>query len=132
MEVGCAVVAATSPLTSACIDVIAAGNAAVRDILRPGGGRSAIFDSHGREVSKGLPDDQEGIVYADVEPGARLLSGSVLDTTGHYLRPDVFQVEFFNKPNHSVITGTGRTAARQVRVQMYPREPGAELINGNA
>lgn len=127
LEVGCAVIAASSPMTPACIDAIALDNAAVKGMLAPGGAASTIFDSDGRQVSKSLPHDEEGIVYADLNLGNRVLSGSLLDTTGHYLRPDVFRVEFRNEPNPSVVTATGVTPSRQTRAEMYPAHASAPV-----
>lgn len=120
IEVGCAVIAASSPMTPKCIDAIAQDNAVARTMLVPGGGGSTIFGSDGRQISKSLPHDQEGIVYADVTVSHRFLSGGLLDTVGHYLRPDVFRVEFRNEPNHSIVTASGVKPARQTRSQMYP------------
>ncbi|GMK55023.1 hypothetical protein CspeluHIS016_0200790 [Cutaneotrichosporon spelunceum] len=114
MEVGCFVVAASSPLTSACIAAVAGGDASVSAMLGLGGAASMIFDPLGRELASPLPHDAEGIVYATLSPVTRGLSGCLLDTVGHYSRPDVLSVNF-DQRLRSVVAGAGR-----LRGEIYP------------
>jgi nitrilase len=57
---------------------------------KPGGGSSAIFGPDGRQLSKDLPETEEGIIYADLETDAVLRAKSFIDVCGHYSRPDLF------------------------------------------
>ncbi|BEJ16598.1 hypothetical protein CspHIS471_0512030 [Cutaneotrichosporon sp. HIS471] len=120
MEVGAFVVAASSPFTPACITAISADDPAVSAMLVPGGAASMIFDPLGRELAKPLPHDAEGIVYASLEPVTRGLSGCLLDTVGHYSRPDVLSVNFDQRVR-SVVAGGGR-----LRAEIYPQRGDTE------
>ena len=55
----------------------------------PGGGHSAIFGPDGRQISKEIPETEEGVVYADLDFDEILRAKSFIDTTGHYSRPDM-------------------------------------------
>ena len=58
----------------------------------PGGGASMIFGPDGRELCEMLPEDQEGILYADLDPVAIRLAKAAADPVGHYSRPDVVRL----------------------------------------
>lgn len=57
-----------------------------------GGGFARIFGPDMRLLTTPLPADEEGIVYADID--LSMIEGAkyVLDPTGHYSRPDIFEV----------------------------------------
>jgi nitrilase len=54
-------------------------------------GESAIVSPEG-EFLAGPLREQEGILYAEVDPAALPGSKWILDTAGHYARPDVFEL----------------------------------------
>ena len=58
----------------------------------PGGGASMIFGPDGRELCEALPEDQEGILYADLDPTMIRLAKAAADPVGHYSRPDVVRL----------------------------------------
>ena len=70
------------------------------DILCRGG--SAIISPLG-EVLAGPLYDQEGILYADLDPAEIARSKFDFDVTGHYARPDVFQLMVDESPANTVI-----------------------------
>ena len=55
----------------------------------PGGGCSAVFGPDGRCLSKQMPEDEEGLVYADLDLDLILASRYFVDACGHYSRPDL-------------------------------------------
>lgn len=55
----------------------------------PGGGSSAIFGPDGRQLSKDIPETEEGILYAELDFDDILRSKSFVDICGHYSRPDL-------------------------------------------
>ncbi|OCL04487.1 carbon-nitrogen hydrolase [Glonium stellatum] len=55
----------------------------------PGGGSSAIFGPDGRQLSKEMPETEEGILYADLNMDDVLEAKGFLDICGHYSRPDM-------------------------------------------
>ncbi len=69
------------------------------DILCRGG--SAIISPLG-EVLAGPLYDQEGILYADLDPAEIARSKFDFDVTGHYARPDVFTLTVDESPKRSV------------------------------
>lgn len=104
-EVGCFYIAATSPFTANCIDAIAGGNENIKQALQLGGGSSLILDAHGKDLVSQIDPAAEGILYAEIDLAERYLPLSVLDTVGHYSRPDVFKVSFDQRPKHLVVVG---------------------------
>ncbi len=64
-------------------------------------GGSAIISPLG-EVLAGPLFDQEGILYADLDLAEVARSKFDFDVTGHYARPDVFQLIVNEKPAQSV------------------------------
>jgi predicted amidohydrolase len=55
----------------------------------PGGGCAAIFGPDGCRLTEPLPPTQEGLVFADFDKRRILATRMLLDTCGHYSRPDM-------------------------------------------
>jgi len=66
-------------------------------------GGSAIVSPLGK-VLAGPLFDQEGILYAELDPGAIARSRFDFDVVGHYARPDVFQLKVNENPSISVVS----------------------------
>ena len=66
-----------------------------RDLLGRGG--SAILAPDGSYLAGPLYDE-EGILYAELEPDLLLRSRQRFDPAGHYHRPDVFQLSVRDPP----------------------------------
>lgn len=62
---------------------------AKRELLPVGGAYSMIYGPDGRERADYLPEDAEGIVYAEIDLGEIALAKSAADPVGHYSRRDV-------------------------------------------
>jgi nitrilase len=60
-------------------------------------GLSVIVDPDGKIVAGPLKEE-EGILYADIEPHQLVGPRWQLDTAGHYARPDVFELRFHRRP----------------------------------
>jgi nitrilase len=71
------------------------------DVMCRGG--SIIVSPFGGVLSGPLYD-KEGILYAELDLGEIVRSKFDFDVTGHYTRPDVFQLTVNEKPLRSVIT----------------------------
>lgn len=54
-----------------------------------GGGHSAVYAPDGRRLTKPIPADQEGIVYADLPMDMLVGSRHFADPVGHYSRPEL-------------------------------------------
>ncbi|MBL7203381.1 MAG: carbon-nitrogen hydrolase family protein [Desulfobacteraceae bacterium] len=70
-----------------------------REMLKPGGGFSGIFGPDGRPLAKPLPEDVEGIIYADIDLGMISIAKSAADPVGHYSRPDVTRLLLNTHPS---------------------------------
>ncbi len=66
--------------------------------LELGGGASMIFGPDGSRLSDGLPEHQEGIIYADIDLGMITLAKAAADPVGHYSRPDVTRLLLNRQP----------------------------------
>jgi len=55
----------------------------------PGGGSSAIFGPDGRKLTEDLPENEENLVIAEVNPDKVLETRCFVDSCGHYSRPDL-------------------------------------------
>ncbi|KAH7412164.1 cyanide hydratase/nitrilase-like protein [Phaeosphaeria sp. MPI-PUGE-AT-0046c] len=54
-----------------------------------GGGHSAVYGPDGRRLTKPIPPDQEGFVYAELPMDMLLGIKHFFDPVGHYSRPDM-------------------------------------------
>jgi len=57
--------------------------------MSEGGGHAMIFGPDGRPLCEPLPENQEGLLIAEIDLGAIALAKASADPTGHYSRPDV-------------------------------------------
>jgi aliphatic nitrilase len=83
------VVNSTAVLTEEILAALGSGGSVGR--LRPGGGYSAIVAPTGRFLA-GPVEDQETILYADCDFGLIADMKMIVDSAGHYARPDVVRL----------------------------------------
>lgn len=101
VEGSCFVVAPCAVVSKAMIEEIC-DLPDKRDLLHVGGGHAAIYGPDGSSLVQKLPEDQEGILYADIDLGMIGVAKNAADPAGHYSRPDVTRLLFNNKPAHRV------------------------------
>jgi aliphatic nitrilase len=77
---------------------------------KPGGGFSMIYGPDGRALCEPLPEDREGILYADLDPVLITLAKATADPTGHYARADAVRL-VVNRTKRRVMTEIDHTAA---------------------
>lgn len=93
----------------------------------PGGGNSMIFGPDGRALCEPLREEQEGILYADIDVGLIPFSKAAADPVGHYSRPDVVRLMINRTKNVRVqtfeATGSQAVLAGHGREDRTPRLP---------
>ncbi|MFT4582432.1 MAG: nitrilase [Gammaproteobacteria bacterium] len=62
------------------------------ELIAAGGGHSRIFGPDGSALCEPLAEDEEGILYADIDLGQISIAKCFADPVGHYARPDVTQL----------------------------------------
>jgi aliphatic nitrilase len=77
-----------------------------RQLLRVGGGFTRIYGPDGSSLAEPIPEDQEGILYADLDLGMIPLAKAAADPSGHYSRPDVTRLMLNQTPGDRVIRFT--------------------------
>jgi aliphatic nitrilase len=87
-EGGCFVISVTGVLTPAALAELPPE---VRDRLEPGGGCSVIITPRGDHLAGPIEND-EALLYADLDFGLIDRMKSIVDTAGHYARPDVVRL----------------------------------------
>jgi aliphatic nitrilase len=63
-----------------------------------GGGWARIIGPDGKDLVEPLNEDEEGILYAELDLGAIALTKFAADPVGHYSRPDVLSLNFNTEP----------------------------------
>lgn len=84
---------------------------------KPGGGFGMIYGPDGEPLCEHLPEDQEGILYADLDLSKIILAKAADDPVGHYSRPDVVRlllnrnkgvrVQEFHEPLKEIVVNDG-------------------------
>lgn len=77
---------------------------AKQQLLCEGGGFAQIYGPDGAPLCTPLPEDQEGLLFAEVDLGKISLAKAAYDPTGHYSRPDVVRLLFNSKPAARVVS----------------------------
>jgi aliphatic nitrilase len=75
-----------------------------RKLLLQGGGFARIYGPDGAPLGTTLPEDEEGILFADIDLGEISLSKSAADPAGHYARPDVTRLLLNTTPGDRVVS----------------------------
>ncbi len=71
-------------------------------LIRTGGGHACIYGPDGASLAEPIPEDQEGILYADIDLGLIQFAKVSADPAGHYSRPDVTRLLLDRRPKPRV------------------------------
>ncbi|WP_176055608.1 carbon-nitrogen hydrolase family protein [Paraburkholderia caribensis] len=88
VEGSCFVLAPCAVVSKAMIDELC-DTPEKRDLNHVGGGHAVIYGPDGSALVTKLPEDSEGILYADVDLATIVVAKNAADPAGHYSRPDV-------------------------------------------
>jgi nitrilase len=72
-------------------------------LLLQGGGFAQIYAPHGQLMHEPLPENAEGLIYADIDLGMIALAKAAADPAGHYARPDVTRLLLDKTPGDRVV-----------------------------
>lgn len=88
VEGSCFVLAPCAVVSQAMIDELC-DTPEKHNFNHVGGGHSVIYGPDGSPLVDKLPEDKEGILYAEIDLGAIGMAKNAADPAGHYSRPDV-------------------------------------------
>lgn len=77
-----------------------------RQLLKIGGGFTRIYGPDGSPLAEPIPEDEEGIMYAEIDLGVISLAKAAADPAGHYSRPDVTRLLLNQMPGDRVVNFT--------------------------
>ncbi|MDM0085406.1 carbon-nitrogen hydrolase family protein [Variovorax sp. J31P179] len=95
VEGSCFVLASSSVITQDAVDLLCDTDDK-RTLLHAGGGHSVIFGPDGSPLGHRLGENEEGLMFAELDLGLIGVAKGAADPAGHYSRPDVTRL-FFNK-----------------------------------
>lgn len=134
VEGQCFVVAATQVVSSEIFSLLADTDekAALLNSRNKGagGGFSMIYGPDGRALAQHLPEDQEGLVIADLDFDEISMAKSAADPAGHYARPDVLKLWINRDERHPVQDWTAPTRATQASREVAAEQDRTQAIAG--
>lgn len=71
-------------------------------LINSGGGFAQIYAPDGTPMCEPLPEDQDGLLFAEIDLGAIAVAKSFADPVGHYSRPDVMRLMLNRAPQPCV------------------------------
>lgn len=103
LEGQCFVLAPTAVVDQAMYDLLVE-NEAQAELISVGGGHAQIFGPDGQAMCETLPEDEEGLLFAEIDLGAIAVAKSFADPVGHYSRPDVLRLLINKEPQKRVVS----------------------------
>ncbi len=103
VEGQCFVLAPCATVSAEMVQMLCGDDPMKKQLLLAGGGFTAIYAPDGQLMHEPLPEDQEGIVYADLDLGMISLAKAAADPAGHYSRPDVTRLLLNKTPGDRVV-----------------------------
>lgn len=96
----CFVVNVTAVMTEEIITAL--GESGNVEALKPGGGYSAILSPRGRYLA-GPMQEGEGLLYAELDFDQIVDMKMIVDSSGHYARPDAVRLLLHKSPQRSLV-----------------------------
>lgn len=111
----CFVIAPCATVSKAMHELLCT-DAGKQQMLLAGGGFARIYGPDGSPLGKNLPEDQEGLVVADIDLGMISLAKAAGDPAGHYSRPDVTQL-LLNKKRREPMVVQGQAEPETAKAE---------------
>jgi aliphatic nitrilase len=102
VEGGCFVIAPCATVSKEMIDMLCTDDMK-KKLLLAGGGFATIYAPDGQLMHAPLPENEEGLVYAEIDLGMISLAKAAADPAGHYARPDVTRLVLDKTPGDRVV-----------------------------
>jgi nitrilase len=103
VEGQCFVIAPCATVSQDMIEMLCT-DSVKKQLLLPGGGFARIYAPDGSPLGTPVPEDQEGLVVADIDLAVISLAKSAADPCGHYARPDVTRLLLNKTSGEPVVT----------------------------
>jgi aliphatic nitrilase len=107
LEAGCFVLSATALTGQDVFDKLCDTPAKIATLSpqsgRPGGGFSMIYGPDGRALCERMPETEEGILQAGLNPDELSIAKTFYDPVGHYSRNDLFDFRVNRMARQSVL-----------------------------
>ena len=101
----CFVVCASSPTSAEAVEYIEKA-LGPQKLIKPGGGWTAVIHPFTNILAGPATDGEERLIIADINLDDVKDTKMWLDTTGHYSRPDIFQLHVDMRPKPNVVFQT--------------------------
>ena len=102
VEGGCFVIAPCATVSKEMVDMLCTDDTK-KQLLLEGGGFATIYAPDGQLMHAPLAENEEGLVYADIDLGMIALAKAAADPAGHYARPDVTRLLLDKTPGDRVV-----------------------------
>jgi aliphatic nitrilase len=99
-----------------------------RQLLLQGGGFTRIYGPEGSSLATSLVENEEGILYADLDFSLIAIAKSAADPVGHYSRPDVVRLLLNRNPNPTVVHGAVLPTTADTLPDDLVEVPAPELV----
>jgi len=101
------------------------------ELIHIGGGAAQIYAPDGSPMCDPLAEDEEGLLFADIDLAAITVAKSFADPVGHYSRPDVFKLQFNAAAQASVVAKSADLQAELAAEGEPEAKAVTEVINGH-
>jgi aliphatic nitrilase len=103
VEGGCFVLAPCSLVTRDIQDELCQGDPEKEALCPLGGGYTRIYAPDGQEIGTQIAQDEEGLVFADIDLGMIAFAKAAADPAGHYAKRDATRLLLNRKKQRPVV-----------------------------